>query len=88
MANTAQARKRARQAEEHRLRNASQRSAVRTYVKNALQAIASGDKTKAVSAIKLALPILDRSARKGLISKNTAARQKSQLSRRLKALGK
>ena len=87
MANTPQARKRARQAVEHRSRNASQRSAVRTQVKNAIAAIASGDKQKAVAAIKLAFPVLDRSARKGLISKNTAARQKSQLSRRLKALG-
>lgn len=87
MANTAQARKRARQAEVRRALNASQRSTVRTHAKNALQAIAGGDKTKAVEAIKKALPVIDRSARKGLISKNTAARKKAQIARRLKALG-
>ncbi len=86
MANTAQARKRARQSEVRRQRNASQRSAVRTYFKNALQAIASGDKTKALEAIKLAIPVIDRSARKGLIGKNTAARQKSLLSKRMKTV--
>ena len=87
MANTAQARKRARQAEVRRALNASQRSTVRTQAKNALQAIAGGDKNKALEAIKKALPIIDRSARKGLISKNTAARKKAQIARRLKALG-
>ncbi len=86
MANTAQARKRARQSEVRRQRNASQRSAVRTYFKNALQAIASGDKTKAAEAIKQAVPVIDTSARKGLIGKNTAARQKSLLSKRAKSL--
>ncbi len=86
MANTAQARKRARQSEDRRQLNASQRSAVRTYFKNALQAIASGDKAKATEAMKLAVPVIDSSARKKLIGKNTAARQKSLLSKRLKAL--
>lgn len=86
MANTAQARKRARQSELRRQQNASQRSAVRTHFKNAQQAIASGDKAKAVEALKLAVPVIDSSARKGLIGKNTAARQKSLLSKRLKAL--
>jgi small subunit ribosomal protein S20 len=86
LANTAQARKRARQSEVRRQRNASQRSAVRTYFKNAQLAIASGDKAKAVEAVKLAIPVIDSSARKGLLGKNTAARQKSLLSKRLKAL--
>jgi small subunit ribosomal protein S20 len=86
LANTAQARKRARQSELRRQRNASQRSAVRTHFKNALQAIASGDKTKAMEAFKQAVPVIDSSARKGLIGKNTAARQKSLLNKRLKAI--
>ena len=59
---------------------------MRTYFKNALQTIASGDKTKAQEAIKQAVPVIDTSARKGLIGKNTAARQKSLLSKRFKAL--
>lgn len=86
MANTAQARKRARQSELRRQRNASQRSNVRTYFKNALQAIASGDKAKALEAFKRAVPVIDGSARKGLIGKNTAARQKSLLNKRLKSI--
>jgi small subunit ribosomal protein S20 len=86
LANTPQARKRARQSEVRRQKNASQRSTVRTYFKNALQAIASGDKAKATEAMKLAVPVIDSSARKRLIGKNTAARQKSMLSKRLKAL--
>jgi small subunit ribosomal protein S20 len=69
-----------------RQRNASQRSAVRTQFKTALQAIASGDKAKAIEAIKRAIPVIDTSARKGLIGKNTAARQKSLLNKRLKAI--
>lgn len=86
MANTPQARKRARQSEVRRQQNASQRSTVRTHFKNALNAIAGGDKAKATEAAKIAVPVIDSSARKGLIGKNTAARQKSLLSKRLKAL--
>lgn len=86
MANTAQARKRARQSEVRRQRNVSQRSAVRTHFKTALQALSGGDKAKAAVAVKQAIPVIDSSARKGLIGKNTAARQKSLLNKRLKAL--
>ena len=79
MANSAQARKRARQAEVHRLRNASQRSAMRTSIKALRRAIAAGDKEQAVAAFQAAVPALDRMARKGIIHKNTAARGKSRL---------
>lgn len=69
MANSAQARKRARQAEVHRQRNASQRSAMRTKVKAIRKAIIAGDKEQAVAAFQAAVPVLDRMARKGLIHK-------------------
>ena len=86
MANTLQAKKRARQAEKHRQRNASQRSELRTYVKKAVKAIASGDKETAEAAYKAALPVIDRSARKGLIHANKAARHKSRLNKHIREL--
>ncbi len=79
MANTAQAKKRARQAETHRLRNASLRSMLRTYIKRVIKAIGSGDKAKAESEYQTAVPVIDRMARKGLIHSNKAARHKSRL---------
>ena len=79
MANTAQAKKRARQAETHRLRNASLRSMLRTYIKRVVKAIGSGDKAKAESEYQTAVPVIDRMARKGLIHGNKAARHKSRL---------
>jgi len=86
LANSAQARKRARQAEKHRSQNASQRSAMRTASKKVLKAIAVGDKDGATAAFQQAVPVLDRMARKGIIHKNKAARQKSHLNAGLKAL--
>jgi small subunit ribosomal protein S20 len=86
LANTLQARKRARQAEKHRARNASQRSAMRTYVKKVMKAIMSGDKEQAIAAYKVAVPALDRSARKGLIHPNKAARHKSRLNAQIQSM--
>ncbi len=86
MANTAQAKKRARQAEAHRTHNASMRSMVRTYLKRIYAAITSGDKKLAEEAYKEAQPIIDRMARKGLIHKNKAARHKSRLSGHIKKM--
>ena len=86
MANSAQARKRARQAEKHRQLNASQRSAMRTTIKAIRKAIVAGDKTQATAAFQAAGPVLDRMARKGLIHKNTAARGKSRLNNAVRAM--
>ena len=86
MANSAQARKRARQAELHRQRNASQRSAMRTNVKALRKAIAEGNKEQATAAFQAAVPVLDRMARKGLIHKNAAARSKSRLNNAVRAM--
>ena len=60
MANTAQAKKRVRQAENHRQHNASMRSMLRTYVKRVIKAIQVGDKAKAESEYRTAVPVLDR----------------------------
>jgi len=87
MANSAQARKRARQAEKHRQQNAAQRSTLRTAIKKVLKALRLGDKTAADAAYKAAVPVIDRAAGKGLIHANKAARHKSRLNARLKAAG-
>ena len=86
MANTAQAKKRVRQSEKARARNASQRSAMRTAVKKLLRTIEGGDKGAMQTVFIEASSALDRAARKGLIHKNKAARLKSRLSARIKAV--
>jgi small subunit ribosomal protein S20 len=86
LANSRQATKRARQAEVRRQHNASQRAAMRTSVKRVLKAIQSGDKEQATAAFKAAVPLVDRMTGKGLIHKNTAARQKKRLNARIRAL--
>ena len=86
MANSSSARKRARQAESRRQHNASRRSMMRTYVKAVVNAIGANDKAAAEAAYKLAVPMMDRSAQQGLISKNKAARHKSRLNAQIKAM--
>jgi small subunit ribosomal protein S20 len=86
LANSAQARKRARQAEISRKRNASQRSMMRTYIKNVIKAIEAGDAAAAQTAYGKAVPVIDKSVGKGLIHKNKAARHKSRLSQHVRAL--
>ena len=86
MANSLSARKRARQAERHRRHNASQRSHVRTAIKQVLRAIEKGDKAAAETAFKAAVPAIDRSVSKGIMPKNTAARQKSRLNAHIRAM--
>jgi len=86
VANTAQAKKRARQAENHRRLNASQRSMMRTFIKNVVTAVETGDKSAASEAYKAAVPIIDKMANKGLIHKNKAARHKSRLNAHVHAM--
>jgi len=86
LANTAQAKKRARQAEKHRQHNVSRRSNMRTYIKRVLKAIAEGNRELASSEYRLATSVLDKMATAGLIHKNKAARHKSRLNSHIKAL--
>ena len=86
MANTVQAKKRARQAEKHRQHNASFRSMVRTAIKRVVAAIETGDKDQAQAAYTAAMPVIDRMADKGIIHKNKAARHKSRLNAQIKEL--
>ena len=83
MANSNQARKRARQAITRKNHNMGMRSALRTSIKQVLAAIQSGDKDAAQAAYKLAAPKIDSMANKGLIHKNKAARHKSRLNARI-----
>lgn len=86
MANTAQAKKRAKQSEKNRLHNTSLRSRLRTSLKKVLKAIEGGDKTQAENAYKEAVPHLDGMVNKNLIHKNKAARHKSRLAGHIKKL--
>lgn len=86
MANTASAEKRARQAEQNRQNNMAQRSRLRTFVKKVLSALQTGDKGAASAAYKAAVPIIDSAVNKGIIHRNKAARHKSRLNARVKAL--
>ncbi len=86
MANSPQAKKRARQAEKRREHNASLRSLVRTVIKKVNAAVSSGDAEAAKAAYSSAVPVIDRMADKGIIHKNKAARHKSRLSAQVKAL--
>jgi small subunit ribosomal protein S20 len=86
LANSPQARKRARQSNKRQLHNASQRSALRTSVKKVVKAIAAGDKPAAEAAYRAAVPALDRSATRGVIHRNKAARHKCQLNKDLRAM--
>ena len=86
MANSPQARKRAKLGEKRRQQNASFRSLVRTSIKKVQAAIASGDQNAAQEAFKAATPIIDSMADKGIIHKNKAARHKSRLNAQIKAM--
>ena len=86
MANSPQARKRAKQNDKRRAHNASLRSLVRTKMKQVLAAIGTGEHGSAQDAYNQAVPVIDRMANKGIINKNKAARHKSRLNAQVKAL--
>ena len=86
MANTAQARKRARQAVKLNAHNSSQRSTLRTAIKSVRKAIDAGDKAAAMLVFQSSISIIDRIADKRIIHKNKAARHKSRLNASIKAM--
>ena len=85
MANSSSARKRVRQAEQHREHNVALRSRLRTAIKNVIKAVNTDDKELAKEAYKKAVPIIDSSVNKHLIHKNKAARHKSRLNNLLRS---
>ena len=86
MANSAQARKRARQSEKRRQHNVALRSRMRTFIKKVHTAIEGGDKAAAQAALQEAQPVVDGMVNKGLVHKNKAARSKSRLNAAIKAI--
>ena len=86
MANIASARKRARQSEKRRQHNAALRSELRSAVRNTRKAIAAGDKKAATTMFQRSASVIDSIADKKIIHKNAAARHKSRLAARIKAM--
>lgn len=86
MANSAQAKKRARQTEKSRQQNMSLRSRMRTSIKKVLLAIKSGDQRQARAELQSATPIVDSMVNKGIVHRNKAARHKSRLNARIKSM--
>jgi small subunit ribosomal protein S20 len=86
VANIKSAKKRARQAEKTRQQNMGMRSFMRTKIKSVVKACDAGDKDAAASAYKDAVPVIDSMINKGIVTKNKAARHKSRLNNRVKAL--
>ncbi len=86
MANSAQARKRARQAVKARGHNASLRSRLRTAIKAVQKAVTAGDKAAAQAVYQSSVSTIDIIADKKIIHKNKAARHKSRLSAAIKAM--
>lgn len=87
MANSPQAKKRARQNERRFAVNKARRSRIRTFLRTVEEAIEGGDQAAAAAALKAAQPELMRGVTKGILHKNTVARKISRLSKRVKALG-
>ena len=86
MANTPQSKKRARQNETRFAINKARRSRIRTFLRKVEEAIASGDQTAAIAALRAAQPELMRGVTKGVMHKNTASRKMSRLASRVKSL--
>ncbi len=87
MANSPQSKKRARQNERRLAVNKARRSRIRTFLRKVEEAISSGDKEAAATALKAAQPELMRGVTKGVYHKNTASRKVSRLASRVKAIG-
>ena len=86
MANSPQARKRARQSEKRRQQNAGNRSLYRTRIKQVLSFIKSGDKENAEKAYSTVVSVVDRMANKKIIHRNKAARHKSRLLKHIRSM--
>ena len=86
MAHSLSAKKRVRQNEKRRARNRHRKTVVREDVKTFTAAVTAGDVAKAEEALKTTVIRLDKTAAKGTIHKNAAARKRSRLTRRLNAL--
>mgnify|MGYP003949053311 CR=1 FL=1 len=86
MANSPSARKRIRTNETRTEINNARRTRIRTFIKNAEKAIASGDKDAAAAAVKAAMPEMQRGVTKGIFHKNTVSRKLSRMTASVKKL--
>lgn len=86
MANTKSAKKMVRKIARRTDVNKARRSRMRTMVRKVEEAISSGDKDAATSALKSAEPVIARAGQKGIVHRNAASRKISRLSRRVAAL--
>ncbi len=86
MANIRSAKKRIRQTERKTAVNRDRTSRIRTFIKKVETAIASGDKSAANGALKIAQPEIHRGVTKGVLKKETASRKVSRLNARIKAM--
>ena len=86
MANTKSAEKAAQQAEKHRARNLALRSRMRTVIRKVTSAVAAGNKQAAEAGYKEAVPVIDSLVNKQIVHRNKAARHKSRLAARIRAL--
>jgi small subunit ribosomal protein S20 len=88
MANTTSARKATRKIARRTAINKSRRSLLRGSVRKVEEAIAGGDRSAALAALKEAEPVIMRAAQRGVVHKNSASRKVSRLTHRIAKLGK
>ena len=86
MANTPSAKKMVRKIAARTAVNTARRSRMRTFIRKVEEAIASGDKAAAATALKVAQPGIMRAAQKGVVHKNTSSRKISRLASRVKSM--
>ena len=86
MANHKSAVKRARQSEEQRVRNRSRKTRMKNVIRDLEEAIAAKSPEKAAEELKKTVSVIEKTASKGVIHKNTASRKISRLTRRVNAL--
>lgn len=87
MANIKSAEKAARQAEKHRARNVALRSRMRSAIREVTSAVAAGNKQAAEASYRAAVPLIDTLVNKQIVHRNKAARHKSRLAARVRAMG-
>lgn len=87
MAHSSSAKKRIRQNVNARLRNRRRKDAIKDTVREFQTALTGGQKEKAAEQLKKVYKLVDRIAAKGTVHKNTAARRKSRLAKRLNKMG-
>ncbi|HEY2592063.1 MAG TPA: 30S ribosomal protein S20 [Steroidobacteraceae bacterium] len=86
MANIKSAEKAARQAEKHRARNVALRSRMRSAIREVSSAVAAGNKQAAEASYRAAVPLIDTLVNKQIVHRNKAARHKSRLAARVRAM--